>query len=161
MRRWRAAGDGHRSAWCFGARSEPGGVHGLYRAGTLSPLKLEPCLGIGLPTPTEHHEPFRYRTSRTKTGKGRGVPSATYTQPQRVPTLLVSGTRLTPYGVPPYPVSSHNYDRLEPGMVFVLHAQWLDPMKAGCNTGNTMLVTRDGAENLNCHTPLEPFRVTA
>lgn len=71
------------------------------------------------------------------------------------------GHALTPYGVPPYPVSSHNYDRLEPGMVFVLHAQWLDPMKAGCNTGNTMLVTRDGAENLNCHTPLEPFRVTA
>lgn len=56
-------------------------------------------------------------------------------------------------------VSSHNYDRLEQGMVFVLHTQWLEPMCAGCNVGDLYVVTADGFENLSCHTPLEPYRV--
>ncbi|MDQ8022301.1 MAG: Xaa-Pro peptidase family protein [Moraxellaceae bacterium] len=56
-------------------------------------------------------------------------------------------------------ISSHNYDRLEEGMVFVLHTQWLEPLSAGCNVGDCYLVTRDGYENLSCHTPLEAFRV--
>ena len=25
-------------------------------------------------------------------------------------------------------ISSHNYDRMEEGMVFVLHTQWLEPL---------------------------------
>ena len=62
--------------------------------------------------------------------------------------------------LPQYNVSSHNTDRMEAGMVFVLHAQWLDPLVAGCNVGDLYLVTDDGAENLSCHTPLEPFRVS-
>lgn len=61
--------------------------------------------------------------------------------------------------LPQYNVASHNTDRMEPGMVFVLHAQWLDPMVAGCNVGNLYVVTDDGVENLSCHTPLEPYRV--
>ena len=52
-------------------------------------------------------------------------------------------------------VSSHNHDRLEEGMVFVLHAQWLEPLSAGCNVGDCYAVTADGFENLSCHTPLE------
>ena len=63
--------------------------------------------------------------------------------------------------LPQYNVSSHNTDRMEAGMVFVLHAQWLDPMVAGCNVGDLYVVTDDGAENLSCHTPLDPFRVSA
>jgi Xaa-Pro aminopeptidase len=58
-------------------------------------------------------------------------------------------------------VTSHNYDRLEEGMVFVLHTQWLDPQKAGCNVGDCYLVTKDGFENLSRHTPLETHRVNA
>jgi Xaa-Pro aminopeptidase len=58
-------------------------------------------------------------------------------------------------------ISSHNYDRLEEGMVFVLHAQWLEPMSAGCNVGDMYLVTADGFENLSRHTPLETYRVPA
>jgi Xaa-Pro aminopeptidase len=58
-----------------------------------------------------------------------------------------------------YPVTSSNHDELEPGMVFVTHAQWLDPQQVGCNLGNALLVTDGGAENLSCHTPLEPHRV--
>lgn len=58
-------------------------------------------------------------------------------------------------------VSSHNHDRLEEGMVFVLHTQWLEPQSAGCNVGDLYVVTADGFENLSCHTPLEPHRVRA
>ena len=60
--------------------------------------------------------------------------------------------------LPQYNVASHNTDRMEPGMVFVLHAQWLDPMVAGCNVGNLYVVTNDGVENLSCRTPLETHR---
>ncbi len=63
--------------------------------------------------------------------------------------------------MPTYNLSSHNYDRLEEGMTFVLHSQWLQPLEAGCNVGECVLVTADGAENLSCHTPLEPHRVRA
>lgn len=64
-------------------------------------------------------------------------------------------------GMRQYPVTSSNHDELEPGMVFVAHAQWLDPMHVGCNLGNELLITDDGVENLSCHTPLEPHRVEA
>ena len=56
-------------------------------------------------------------------------------------------------------VASHNFDRLEEGMVFVLHTQWLEPLSAGCNVGDLYVVTVDGFENLSCHTPLEPHRI--
>ena len=36
-------------------------------------------------------------------------------------------------------VASHNYDRLEEGMVFVLHTQWLEAQSAGCNIGDLYL----------------------
>jgi Xaa-Pro aminopeptidase len=58
-------------------------------------------------------------------------------------------------------ISSHNHDRLEEGMVFVLHAQYLEPLSAGCNVGDCYVVTADGFENLSCHTPLETFRAPA
>lgn len=64
-------------------------------------------------------------------------------------------------GMPSYNICSHNYDRLEEGMTMVLHSQWLEPMVAGCNVGECLLVTADGVENLSCHTPLEPHRVPA
>jgi Xaa-Pro aminopeptidase len=57
-----------------------------------------------------------------------------------------------------YNIASHNRDRLEEGMVFVLHAQWLEPQVAGCNVGDCYVVTADGFENLSRHTPLETFR---
>ena len=60
-----------------------------------------------------------------------------------------------------YNIASHNFDRLEEGMVFVLHAQWLEAQSAGCNVGDLYLVTADGFENLSRHTPLETFRVPA
>jgi len=60
-----------------------------------------------------------------------------------------------------YNIASHNHDRLEAGMVFVLHAQWLEPQVAGCNVGDCYVVTADGFENLSRHTPLEAFRVAA
>ncbi len=56
---------------------------------------------------------------------------------------------------------SHNYDRLEEGMVFVLHTQWLEPLTAGSNVGDFYLVTPNGFENLSCHTPLATHRVPA
>lgn len=56
-------------------------------------------------------------------------------------------------------VSSHNYDRLEEGMVFVLHTQWLEPLVAGANVGDCYVVTKDGFENLSRHTPLETHRI--
>ena len=58
-------------------------------------------------------------------------------------------------------VASHNYDRLEEGMVFVLHAQWIEPQVAGCNIGDCYVVTADGFENLSRHTPLDTFRTPA
>lgn len=58
-------------------------------------------------------------------------------------------------------ISSHNYDRLEEGMVFVMHTQWLEPMSAGCNIGDMYVVTADGFENLSRHTPLETHRIPA
>jgi Xaa-Pro aminopeptidase len=61
----------------------------------------------------------------------------------------------------PYNIASNNHDRLEEGMTFVLHSQWLDPMVAGCNVGDCYLVTDDGCENLSCNTPLAPYRVKA
>lgn len=60
-----------------------------------------------------------------------------------------------------YNIASNNHDRLEEGMTFVLHAQWLEPEVAGCNVGDCYLVTATGAENLSRHTPLEPHRVSA
>jgi len=59
----------------------------------------------------------------------------------------------------PYNIASNNHDRLEEGMTFVLHAQWLEPLVAGANVGNCYLVTDEGYENLSGHTPLEPYRV--
>ena len=56
-------------------------------------------------------------------------------------------------------ISSHNFDRLEEGMVFVLHAQYLEPLSAGCNVGDCYVVTADGFDNLTCRTPLETHRV--
>lgn len=56
-------------------------------------------------------------------------------------------------------VSSHNNDRLEAGMVFVLHTQWLEPLSAGCNVGDCYVVTADGYEKLSRHTALEPHRI--
>jgi Xaa-Pro aminopeptidase len=60
-----------------------------------------------------------------------------------------------------YNIQSNNHDRLEEGMTFVLHSQWLEPEVAGCNVGDCYLVTAEGAENLSCRTPLEPHRVAA
>ena len=58
-------------------------------------------------------------------------------------------------------VSSHNYDRFEEGMIFVLHTQWLEAQSAGCNIGDCYVVTADGFENLSRHTPLDTYRVAA
>ncbi|MBD9596366.1 aminopeptidase P family protein [Ensifer sp. ENS05] len=58
-----------------------------------------------------------------------------------------------------YNISSNNYGALEEGMVFVLHAQWLEPLSAGCNIGDCYAVTTEGYENLSRHTPLEPHRI--
>jgi Xaa-Pro aminopeptidase len=44
-------------------------------------------------------------------------------------------------------------------MVFVLHAQWLEPVTSGANIGNAYAVTDTGYETLTCHSPLETFRV--
>jgi Xaa-Pro aminopeptidase len=62
-------------------------------------------------------------------------------------------------GANSFNVSSHNYDRLEEGMVFVLHTQWVEPLKAGCNVGDLYAVTKDGFENLSRHTKLDLHRV--
>ncbi|MCA0044242.1 M24 family metallopeptidase [Celeribacter sp. ASW11-22] len=63
------------------------------------------------------------------------------------------------FGNPKFNVTSHNTERCEPGMVFVLHAQWLDPMSDGANIGDCYLVTEDGYENLSCHSALDTYRV--
>lgn len=60
-----------------------------------------------------------------------------------------------------YNIQSNNHDKLEEGMTFVLHSQWLEPEVAGCNVGDCYLVTEKGAENLSCNTPLAPHRVKA
>jgi Xaa-Pro aminopeptidase len=60
-----------------------------------------------------------------------------------------------------YNVSSHNYDRLEEGMILGLKAQWIEPLSAGCNLGECYVVTADGFENMTRHTPIETFRVSA
>lgn len=69
------------------------------------------------------------------------------------------GHQVGVYSPTEFNVTSHNTDRAEPGMVFVLHAQWLDPMTSGANIGDCYLVTETGYENLTCHSPLETFRV--
>ncbi|MFT4026612.1 MAG: Xaa-Pro peptidase family protein [Novosphingobium sp.] len=69
------------------------------------------------------------------------------------------GHAVSMYGMNNYNISSHNYDRLEEGMVFVLHTQWLDPLNAGCNVGDFFLVNENGYENLSCHTPLDVHRI--
>lgn len=61
--------------------------------------------------------------------------------------------------MPPYNIQSNNHAMLEEGMTFVLHSQWLDPLKAGANIGDCYLVTETGAENLSRHVPLPVFRV--
>jgi Xaa-Pro aminopeptidase len=71
------------------------------------------------------------------------------------------GHEIGSYNPNEFNVTSHNTDRAEPGMVFVLHAQWLDPMSSGANIGDCYLVTETGYEKLSCHTPLETFRVPA
>lgn len=63
--------------------------------------------------------------------------------------------------LPQYNVASHNTDRMEAGMVFVLHAQWIDPLVAGSNLGDLYVVTPEGFENLTCRTSVEPYRVAA
>ena len=64
-------------------------------------------------------------------------------------------------GAPKFNITSHNTEKAEPGMVFVLHAQWLDPLTSGANIGDCYLVTEDGYENLSCHSPLDAVRVPA
>ncbi|MBM3605721.1 MAG: aminopeptidase P family protein [Alphaproteobacteria bacterium] len=66
----------------------------------------------------------------------------------------VSMPKMTPYNI-----ASNNHDRLEEGMTFVLHSQWLEPEVAGANIGDCYLVTDDGAENLSHHTPLAVHRI--
>jgi Xaa-Pro aminopeptidase len=63
-------------------------------------------------------------------------------------------------GSPKFNITSHNTDVAEPGMTFVLHAQWLDAMSSGANIGDCYVVTDTGYENLSCHTPLDTFRIS-
>ena len=58
-----------------------------------------------------------------------------------------------------FSVISSNYMRLKSGMTIVVHPQWFEPEKAGCNIGNLLLITEEGAENLTCHSSLEPYRI--
>ena len=60
-----------------------------------------------------------------------------------------------------FSIQSNNYMKLEPGMIYVIHAQWLEPKLAGCNVGNLLLIREDGAENLSAHSSLEPYRIRA
>lgn len=71
------------------------------------------------------------------------------------------GHEVGTYNPDEFNVTSHNTDRAEAGMVFVLHAQWLDPLSSGANIGDCYLVTEGGYEKLTCHSPLETFRVAA
>lgn len=56
-------------------------------------------------------------------------------------------------------LTSYNTEICRPGAVFVIHPQWLAPMESGANIGNTYVVTAEGYENLNCHTPIETVRI--
>ena len=56
-------------------------------------------------------------------------------------------------------LTSHNTEECKPGLVFVVHPQWTEPMVAGANIGNCYVVTEDGFENLSCHTPYETIRI--
>lgn len=67
-----------------------------------------------------------------------------------------TGMHGDPHG---FDVTSHNTEICKPGMVFVLHPQWTEPLVAGANIGNTYVVTEDGFENLNCNTPIETIRI--
>lgn len=58
-------------------------------------------------------------------------------------------------------LTSHNSDICRPGLAFVLHPQWLAPQESGANIGNSYVVTEQGYENLNCHTPIETIRIPA
>lgn len=78
---------------------------------------------------------------------------------QRGPHNPNLGHEVSMPGMPLYNVSSNNYDRLEEGMVFVLHSQWLEPGVAGANLGDCFVVTSDGIQSLTDNTPLEPHRV--
>ena len=69
------------------------------------------------------------------------------------------GHSVTMPGMRSYSVISSNDELLEPGMTFVVHPQWYEPGRVGCNIGNCLLVTETGVENLNAHTPVAPFRV--
>jgi Xaa-Pro aminopeptidase len=80
---------------------------------------------------------------------------------QRGPHNPNLGHEITMPGMRGYNISSNNYDRLEAGMVCVLHSQWLEPLVAGANIGDCILVTDDGVEVLSCHTPLDVHRVSA
>ena len=71
------------------------------------------------------------------------------------------GHEIGSYNPSEFNITSHNTDRAEPGMVFVLHAQWLDPLSSGANIGDCYLVTDDGYETLSCHSPLETYRIPA
>jgi len=71
------------------------------------------------------------------------------------------GHEVGTYNPGEFNITSHNTAQAEPGMVFVLHAQWLDPLSSGANIGDCYLVTETGYEKLSCHTPLETFRVPA
>lgn len=71
------------------------------------------------------------------------------------------GHQIDMMGFPEYNITSHNTQVLQPGMIFVLHAQWLEPLVAGSNIGDLYLVTENGYENLSHHTPLEPYRAGA
>ncbi|MDP6602860.1 MAG: M24 family metallopeptidase [Rhodospirillales bacterium] len=71
------------------------------------------------------------------------------------------GHGITMPDMPGYSVISSNLDRLETGQALVLHAQWVEPGRAGCNIGGSVLITDDGIEDLNCHTPIAPHRVPA
>jgi Xaa-Pro aminopeptidase len=64
-------------------------------------------------------------------------------------------------GMRGYSVISGNDELLQPGMTFVIHPQWYEPGRVGCNIGNCLLVTETGVENLNAHTALEPHRIEA
>jgi Xaa-Pro aminopeptidase len=61
--------------------------------------------------------------------------------------------------MPLFHIISSNYMKLQPGMTYIVHAQWFEPKVAGCNLGNFMLVTENGVENLNKHSSLEPYRI--
>lgn len=80
---------------------------------------------------------------------------------QRGPHNPNLGHSVGSIGNPKFNVTSHNTARAEPGMAFVLHAQWLDPMNSGANIGDCYLVTEEGYEKLSRHTSLETFRIPA